>query len=154
MPLFPRQHPLVGRLAAGPIGLGGIPPATALPELVSLAGYVDGTITHPSTQTTWLLVYCEWRMTTWLLIEGTGIVYLDSVPEDGDPLYARDAIWVTRDTAVGRGSGPQSAEARFLTGFFTRAGDLDPAATDEPSSAATGPFCPTSPWGNCGRKSR
>ena len=65
-------------------------------------------------------------MITWYLIEGAGIIHLDTVPEDGDPTRARDVLWVGRDTAVGRGSGPQSDEARFLTGDFTRAGDLDP----------------------------
>ena len=89
----------------------------------------SGTSAAPSTipqrRSKWVLVYRDWRMITWLLIEGEGIVHLDTVPEDGDPTRARDVLWVDRDTAVGRGSGPQSDEARFLTGDFTRAGDFD-----------------------------
>jgi hypothetical protein len=148
-----RQHPVVERLSAalpGPAPIAGLPPAPDVPELVALVGYVSGTVTNPATDSAWLLVYRDWRMTTWYLIEGEGIVHVDAVPEDGDPARARDVLWVDRDTAVGRGCGPQTDEARFLTGEFTRAGDLDPWDDAGP----TGPFGPTTPFGNCGKKSR
>ena len=63
-------------------------------------------------------------------------------------------LWVGLDTAVGRGSGPQSDEARFLTGHFTRAGDFDGWDTGGQSSEETGLFCPTTPLCNCGPRSR
>ena len=61
-------------------------------------------------------------------------------------------LWVNRDTAVGRGSGPQSDEARFLTGQFIRAGDFDQWETGGPSSAETGLFCPNTPLCNCSQE--
>jgi hypothetical protein len=131
-----------------------LPAAPDVPELVTLVGFVSGNVMNPGTGTNWVLVYRDWRMITWLLVEGIGIVHLDTVPEDGEPARARDVVWVTRDAAVGRGRGPQSDEARFLTGQFTRAGDFDPSETGGPSAAATGIFCPTTPLCNCGPRSR
>jgi hypothetical protein len=130
------------------------PLATALPELVTLVGFVDGAVVNPGTGTNWLLVYSDWRMTTWLLVESAGILHMDSVPDDSTDPQARDVLWVGRDTAVGRGSGPQSDEARFLTGQFIRAGDFDQWETGGASSAETGLFCPNTPLCNCGPRSR
>ncbi len=160
---LPRRHPLVNRLGGalpGPAQLAAgqanaLPAARVLPELVTLVGFVDGNVVKPGTGTNWVLVYRDWRMTNWLLVEGAGILHLDTVPEDGaDSDYARDVLWVGRDTAVGRGSGPQSDEARFLTGQFTRAGDFDSSEIGGPSSPSTGAFCPTTPLCNCGPRSR
>ena len=123
--------------------------APGVPELVTLVGYISGTVAHPATNSDWLLVYRDWRMITWYLIEGTGIIHLDTVPDDGEPTRARDLLYVDRDTAVGRGSGPQSDEARFLTGDFTRAGDLDPWEDSGPTGTGL-----TTPYGNCGPRSR
>ena len=67
-----------------------------MPELVTLVGYVGGTVANPATGNNWLLVYRDWRMITWFLIEVGGIVHLDTVPEDGDPSRARDVLWVGR----------------------------------------------------------
>lgn len=149
------QHPLVGNLiGALPGPAGALPPATALPELVTLVGFVDGTIVNPATGSNWVLVYRDWRMTSWWLVEGVGILHYDAVPDDGTDPQARQVLWVNRDTAVGRGSGPQSAEARFLTGEFTRAGDFDYSETGGQSAAETGLFCPNTPLCNCGPRSR
>ena len=49
---------------------------------------------------------------------------------------------------------PQSDEARFLTGEFTRAGDFDYSETGGQSAAETGLFCPNTPLCNCGPRSR
>jgi hypothetical protein len=153
---LPRQHPLVGRLGAPPPGqVAALPAAAVLPELVTLVGFVDGTIVNPATGNHWVLVYRDWRMTTWLLVEGAGIYHLDTVPDDGlNTDFARDVVWVGRNTAVGRGSGPQTDEARFLTGQFVRAGDFDRWETGGPSSSETGLFCPNTPLCNCGPRSR
>jgi hypothetical protein len=162
VPPVPRQHPLVGRLAgampapgAAPAGVpAAMPAAPGLPEIVTLVGFVSGTVPNPATNSNWLLLYREWRMTTWLLVEGAGILHYDTVPDDEAPGGDRDVVWVTRDTAVGRGSGPQSIEARFLTGDFTRAGDFDPSEIGGPSSPSTGVFCPTTPLCGCTKRSR
>ena len=153
----PRQNPLVGKVEAkltGALGIGDVDDAPDVPELVTLVGYISGKVTNPASDTEYLLVYRDWRMTAWWLVEGTGILQVAQVPEDGDPNRARDLIWVGRDTAVGRGSGPQSAEARFLTGQFTRAGDLASPEAGGQSSAETGLFCPTTPLCNCSYRSR
>ena len=162
MPSVPRQHPLVASLRGalpGPAQIAAgqanaLPAASAFPELVTLVGLVDGNIVRQGTNSNWVLVYRDWRLTAWFLVEGTGILHLDTVPEDGDPRYARDVLWVGRDAAVGRGSGPQSDEARFLTGEFTRAGDLQSLELGGRSSPETGLFCPTTPLCNCGPRSR
>ena len=149
------RHQLVGALAGAlPGPAAALPAASALPELVTLVGFVDGTIANPASGNNWVLVYRDWRMTTWLLVEAAGILHYDTVPDDGTDLQARQVLWVRRDTAVGRGSGPQSAEARFLTGQFTRAGDFDQLETGGQSSPETGLFCPTTPLCNCGPRSR
>ena len=129
MPPVPLRnpHPLVGNLAA------------ALANPPNVAGVAAAPV---------------WRMITWWLVEGTGVVHVDTIPEDGNPALARDVLWVNRDTAVGRGSGPQSDEARFLTGQFVRAGDFDQWETGGQSSAETGLFCPNTPLCNCGPRSR
>jgi hypothetical protein len=119
---------------------------------VTFDGFVSGNVQSPS-GTNWVLVYREWRMITWLLVEGSGVIHLDTLLDDDAPGGDRDVLWVDRNAAVGRGSGPQSDEARFLTGQFTRAGDLDPRETGGPSSPATGLFCPTTPLCNCGKRS-
>ena len=156
------QNPLLVQLQGalpGPAQLAAgqanaLPNASALPELVTLVGFIDGNVVSPATGTNWVLVYREWRMMTWFLVEGLGILHTDALPEDGNNQYARDVLWVRRDTAVGRGSGPQSAEARFLTGQFTRAGDLESLEVGGPSSSSTGLFCPTTPLCNCSYRSR
>ena len=71
----PRQHPVLERLSdalPGPAPIAGLPPAPDVPELVALVGYISGTVTNPATDSNWLLVYRDWRMTTWYLIEGPG----------------------------------------------------------------------------------
>ena len=157
------QNQLVANLSGAlntPLTAGGLAGAPALPELVTLVGYISGTIKHAAvgaaatTATDWVLVYRDWRMTTWLLVEGAGILHHEKLLEDGTDPRGRDVLWVRRDTAVGRGSGPQSAEARFLTGQFTRAGDFDQLETGGQSSPETGLFCPTTPLCNCGPRSR
>jgi hypothetical protein len=153
----PRRNPLVGKVEAklgGSLGIGDVDDAPDVPELVTLVGYISGKVENPASNNQFLLVYRDWRMTAWWLVEGTGILQVTTAPEDGDPERARDLIWVDRDTAVGRGSGPQSAEARFLTGQFTRAGDLESLELGGQSSSETGLFCPTTPLCNCSYKSR
>lgn len=162
MPPVPRQHPLVAAIDGalpGPAQIAAgqaqaLPNAPALPEIVTFVGFVSGNIVSPATAANWVLVYREWRLITWLLVEGIGILHIDAVPDDESPGRTRDVLWVTPDTAVGSGRGPQSDEARFLTGQFTRAGDLDPSATGGPSAPATGMFCPSTPLCNCGKRSR
>jgi hypothetical protein len=161
VPPVPRQHPLVQQVAGAlpgpaPIAPGqanALPAAPALPELVTFDGFVSGNVQSPS-GTNWLLVYREWRMITWLLVEGSGVIHLDRLQDGDSPGGDRDVLWVTRTAAVGRGSGSQSDEARFLTGQFIRAGDFDPTETGGASAAETGLFCPRTPLCNCGPRSR
>jgi hypothetical protein len=156
VPNVPRQHPIVTSVAAaGPGGLPATTPsASFVPELVTFVGYVNGSLVSPLTGSEWLLLYREWQLISWLLVEGDGVAQTDTIPDDAVPNRVRDVIWVYPETAVGKGRGAQSDEALFLTGQFTRAVDFDPSETGGPSSPVTGVFCPTTPLCGCGPRSR
>ena len=101
-----------------------------VPEFVTFDGYLGATITHPSGAppddfNQWCVLYRDLALRSWLLVEKAGVVRrlaLDDKNVTEDP---RDVIWVKAETAVGRGSGSMSNEAKFLTGVFTRAGTLE-----------------------------
>ena len=114
----------------------------SLPELVSFAGFLGGRVSRE--RKNWRVLYLDSRLVSWLLVDEKGIIHREKVKDDKAPSGEHDVIWVAADAAVGRGSGAQPVEARFLTGEFTRAGDFDasPAAGTGPS---TGVFCPTTP---------
>jgi hypothetical protein len=117
-----------------------------VPKLVSFVGYLGATITHPASAAPdgtnqWCVLYLDWELHSWLLVERAAIVrrlVLDDQNTTEDPC---DVIWVRADAAVRRGSGSLSAEAQFLTGNFTRAGDFEAAPTGGTLSASTGVFC-------------
>ncbi|MGH2969197.1 MAG: hypothetical protein ACRDK0_09050 [Solirubrobacteraceae bacterium] len=162
-------HPLVDTLAKalGPkappsmsYGTGGTPSATAIlaqatdvPELVTFSGFLGDTVPQPSGNV-WRLLYLDWRLQTWLLVEEGEILHAEKVKDDGAPSGLVDVIWVRADASVRRGSGPQSVEARFLTGAFTRAGDFDASPTGGTLAAATGIFCEARTPVCCYRRSR
>ena len=50
-------------------------------------------------------------------------------------------IWVKENATVGHGSDSLSAQAQFLTGEFTSAGDIDAPLGRRNAVAATGVFC-------------
>ena len=159
---------LVTKLAAAllppPVGAAGkkAPPAGTpvdlakaphVPELVVFAGFLGANIKDPG-GADWRLLYLDLRLLNWLLVEEGGILYNDTIEDDKVPGKRRDVIWVDADAAVGKGSGSQSVQARFLTGEFTRAGDFDAPLTGATLSASTGVFCEAKTPLCCTRHSR
>ncbi len=128
------------------------PPARARPcrSWSRSSGTSATPVVKPANATdNWLLLYLDWRMIRWLLIEGAGIVHADTRRGGrGNPARDRDVLWVDRDAAVGCGSGSQSVEARFLTGEFTRAADFEPR---DGRRATTGPSVSPRRTAFCGR---
>jgi hypothetical protein len=114
--------------------------AARLPEMVTFIGYLGSTVSHPS-GANWLMLYLDWQLRNWLLVENDGILFETKLRADGQPFGQCDVIWVDAGSSVGSGDGPQSVEARFLTGEFTRAGDFDAAPAGGTSQAPTGVFC-------------
>jgi hypothetical protein len=164
--MAPRSvHPLVTALATG-LNAPAVsamkikassPEALAyssnLPEAIMFAGFLGGVVQEPSGRN-WQLLYLDLELNDWLLIEEDGVLAEDEVVDDGVPFnQRRDVIWVKADAAVGRGSASQSAQAQFLTGDFTRAGDFEAPAAGGTLAAATGVFCNARTAGCCRRKS-
>jgi hypothetical protein len=110
-------------------------------ERVSFVGYVGRTFSHR--EMSWTVVYRDLDLQTWLIIERAGIVDQDDISAssgEGTPV-ARDIVWVKADAAVGHGSRALSIEGMFLTGNFTRAGDLEATPDGGTLAASTGVFC-------------
>jgi hypothetical protein len=110
-------------------------------DKVSFIGYVGDTIEHGGTS--WTVLYLDWDLSTWLLIETAGIFarkYIPNYTGMGAPVNS-DVLWVLAEAAVGRGRKALSVEGMFLTGEFTRAGDFDAAAGGGTMAASTGVFC-------------
>lgn len=128
--------------------------ASELPELVIFAGFLGATVTQPVANKDWRLLYLDWRLMTWLLVQEDGILLAEKVKDETAPSGERDVIWVRADAPVRSGSGPQSVEARFLTGEFTRAGDFDAPPTGGTFAGSTGVFCEAKTVGCCYRRSR
>lgn len=142
MAMPPGQHQLVNLLSGARASGSTDATSTSLPELVTFVGFVDGYVTAPwASNAEWLLMYLDSQLQQWLLVEASGIQDSDKIVNDVAPAAERDVIWVRRNAAVGRGTGTQSDEARFLTGEFTQAGDFAAAPGGGTMAASTGEFC-------------
>lgn len=140
--------PAVGRAAEGsPAALAGAA-ADTVPALVTFAGFIGDTIKQPGVTPAraWRVLYLDTSLRTWLLIEENGIVDASDVQDDTVPTTGRrDVLWVGRGTSVATGGTPESVQARFVTGEFTRAGDFEASAPGVTAAPETGIFCPTTP---------
>jgi hypothetical protein len=120
------------------------------PDRVSFVGYLGDRFFHRGLW--WLVLYLDWDMQTFLVIESTGFIRADTLPTSagsGTP-EPRNVIWVRADTAVGRVARSLSLEGMFLTGDFTRAGDFEAGPADGGTfAAATGVFCGARSPGCC-----
>jgi hypothetical protein len=124
-----------------------------LPDLVTFSGFLGGVVDDSSGEF-WQLLYLDAKLLTWLLVQKDGIVYRDRIKDERAFGGQRDVLWVQADTAVGRGSRPQSAQTRFLRGAFTAAGDFAASLPVGTSAPATGIFCDAQTPGCCGRYTR
>jgi hypothetical protein len=121
--------------------------ATGVPELVTFAGYVGGRFLEQDKE--WCVFYLDSRLSSWLLVDTNGIVFRDKRMHDTAPCGQRDVIWVKADAPVGLGNASEAAQAQFLTGQFTSAGDIDAPAGGGTLDAATGVFCEARSVGCC-----
>jgi hypothetical protein len=133
--------------------------AQEIPELIIFTGFLGGTISQPRVPAgepdkQWRVLYLDWRLLTWLIVETEAIVYASRITDDKVPFNERDLIWVRADASVHRGTGHQAAETRFLRGDFTRAGDLSASLTGGTFSPSTGIFCEATTAGCCGKYTR
>jgi hypothetical protein len=159
-----RVHPLVEKLAHGlnPPAVGAeikegsaeaLAHASNL-ESIMFAGFLGPVVSEPRGRK-WQVLYLDFELNNWLLVEPGGIIEHAQVEDPGVPFEKdRDVIWVKADTAVGRGSASQSVQAQFLTGEFTRAGDFEVPPAGGTSAAATGIFCQARTVGCCYGRSR
>ncbi len=138
----PPQQPIVEALE-GAVGLaaGQEPPSVPrVADLVTFVGFSGPTVVQPGGKN-FLLFYLDPAQQSWMLVEQDQIRYHQEIKDDSAPRGRRMMIWVSVDAAVGSGSGPQSDEARFLTGEFTRAGDFSASPMSGTMGAVTGVFC-------------
>ncbi len=153
------KAPAVGNAAAGTAeALANVAAPDFQPELVTFTGFLGGTVEQPAVGggvKVWRLLYLDVQLRSWLLVEEVGIVETAKVRDDNVPVTKdRDVIWVRDEASVALGGGPQSVEARFLTGDFTRAGDFDASPVGGTLAASTGVFCEASTVSCCRRGSQ
>jgi hypothetical protein len=116
--------------------------ATGIPQLVVFAGLLGASVVKPGGGGDWYLLYLDWALADWLLVEERGIVHRQTITDPAISPLTRDVIWVHEDASVGLGSRSQSKESQFLIGEFTRAGDFEaPVGGGTMGGASTGVFC-------------
>ena len=116
-------------------------------DVVMFAGYLGPTEPDPlDGNKHWRLLYQDAKAMTWLLVPENAIVLHDRAPDKRAAFQLRDVIWVLADAPVRQGSDSESAQARFLAGTFTTAGDLHASLTDATSlSPGSGILCAPTP---------
>jgi hypothetical protein len=121
------------------------------PELVALAGYLGGTVneTPPGGEGSWRILYLDSQLQNWRLIPEEAILVFSRMDDDDAAFNKRDVIWVDSDALTARGDAPPrpEAQAKYLRGDFTRAGDLLEGRTGvgPGTDPQTGVFCPITP---------
>lgn len=103
------------------------------PLLATYAGFIGGTVT--GLQASWLVLYLDMKLLTWLLVATDDIVHTE---HDSTGLFGyRDVIWVKAQGAVKPGEGRvEITDADFLTGGFQ-------SAADYTATLSGGTFAPT-----------
>ena len=108
-------------------------------EIVKFVGYAGVTKEHNGK--VWRILYLDSTLRDCLFIQEDGILHHEVVkPPEALP-DGVNVLWVSGDAAVRRGSGLEAAESQFLTGEFTRAGDIEAAPSGGTLDASTGVFC-------------
>jgi hypothetical protein len=143
------SQPHVGKGQTAPPLENVLASHSQLPELSTFAGYLGGTIQYDGDD--WRVLYLDWKLWSWLCVRDADILLHHLVDDDTSPFGERDVIWVSADASVGRGSGTQSTQERFLRGTFTGAGDFAASVSGGTYSSATGIFCEAQTPGCCGK---
>jgi hypothetical protein len=155
---------VVGQIAAGARQAGALRlPADARidavgvtagePALITLAGYLGGCVTGGEPPTQWQLLFLDNKLVTWMIVPYDQILVHSRVTDDTAAFGERDLLWVNAEALVGRGDTTESVQGRFLTGPFTRAGDVAASVTGGTFTAASGLLCEAVTPGCCTRKS-
>src|SRR5215212_4655790 len=76
------------------------------PELIAFAGFLGPAVEHDGDP--WRLLYLDWRLRGWLLVDESAIYVRLRVKDDAAPEGKRDVLYVDARGSVGRGTGPQT----------------------------------------------
>jgi hypothetical protein len=121
------------------------------PEVVAFTGYLGGTVTEtpPGRGGSWRILYLDSQLQNWRLIPDEDILVFSRMDDDDAAFNKRDVIWVASDALTASGDAPPrpEAQAKYLRGDFTRAGDLLEGGTGvgPGTDPQTGVFCPITP---------
>jgi hypothetical protein len=121
------------------------------PELVAFTGYLGGTVTEtpPGREGSWRILYLDSQLQNWRLIPDEDILVFSRMNDDDAAFNKRDVIWVDSGALTASGDAPPrpEAQAKYLRGDFTRAGDLLEGGTGvgPGTDPQTGVFCPITP---------
>jgi hypothetical protein len=127
--------------------------ARAAPDWRSFVGYYGGVFEHGNRK--WCRLYLDMDLQSSLIIESDGVLERENIQNEVGVAPGRVVLWVRPDAAVGHGKRSLSREGEFLTGAFTRAGDIDLGTAGGTPDAATGLFCDARSVGCCmGRTNR
>ncbi len=136
-----------GAGAGGPPDLDAALKSFPLPgraHVVMFAGYLGPRVDRNGKH--WRFLYQDAKATSWLLMPESSIVLHHRADDRKAAFGLRDIIWVKADTPVRQGEEAESAEARFLVGGFTSAGDLHASLTGGGGFAAdSGVLCAPTP---------
>jgi hypothetical protein len=121
---------------------GALAAAVDTSEQVIFAGYTGALIERPKDSGRhWRVFYLDARLFRWMLVERDRVRLWRRIETPESPTGDCDYIWVDYDAPVASGSGPQSVEAPFLSGDFTRAGAFEAPSGGRGGGTSTGLFC-------------
>jgi hypothetical protein len=126
--------------------------ASVTPELVTIVGYLSDV--RSDGDVTWRQFYLDLNLRRCLWIDDSQIVAHRKLNDPELKPGVRDMIWVKKDAPIVVADASAAAEVQFLTGDFTRAGDVDVDAIAGAVHPATGKFCGRSPACCAGRTPR
>jgi hypothetical protein len=118
----------------------------ARPKVAAFSGYLGGAVNDRGKE--WRVLYLDASALTCVLFCTDDIVLHERVQDRHAAFNYRDVIWVKANAPVRQGSSEEPAEAWFLVGSFTSAGDLHASLTGGGTLAAdSGILCAPTP--NC-----
>ena len=116
------------------------------PKVAAFSGYLGGTVQSRGKE--WRVLYLDASALTCVLVCSDDIVLHERAQDSDAAFNCRDVIWVKADAPVRQGGSEEPAEAWFLVGGFTSAGDLYASLTAGGTLAGdSGILCAPTP--NC-----
>jgi hypothetical protein len=102
----------------------------------------------------WQILFLNATVSKWLVVAMSDILLHNRMNDDTAAFGERDVLWVKADAKLGQGGTSISSEARFLTGGFVRAGELEASLAPLAVSNDSGLLCEAITPGCCTVKSR